>query len=1353
MTEIGEGLISGISKIPQGLLELGASGVDLMADTDLSPDVTNFFNETRQYFGIDPVGTAGTITEVGAQFVVPAFGAASLVSKASNLGRLSSAVSKGKASFIPGSQLTTGEKFALGAQQVAAAGLADAIVATDGTTTIGDFFEGGPTQTDQEVGLSGREEAARRIANKLKLGLEGATAAAAIPAALKETAFAVGKPAAYLGEQISTRVMDPYISRGVRAVQESAPVQAAGRFLSEIERARVLGEEQGTVKDILADTLSIFRYRGMLPEEIATERSLIAGVGEAEVKEAKNILNSFQKNLDQVVSKYENTAGQSDTPLIRQKFMNLVEDFLSSPDRAVRQGAIAEMPQELVPDVIRMRSQIDRLSKEILNSDYVNRLKIVMKDGATDLKRVIGKNLNSYLRRRYRVFEDKNYIPTDETMSIAVQGFKNDPKATLKELQGLRTRDPEYYTVARLGLTDDGEKMITTSVTDDQAELAAKNFLDRYRVKNNKKFKGRGRMAQERLNSALFLAKKEPLEEYQRRLLGEIQDVDEAFLGTVADMAEFKAVDKFYGRITQLAETDRGVAKLFRNTDGMTDAQKEALENEGYIILGQSAETIGKGESIVTSPFGSLINYAVPERVYNDLTRTIMGDTNAFNNALRWTYSNFLRGKGAVQYGKTVLSPITQVRNVTSASLFALAQGNVGRGASLGESVGLVLKNIGDKAPPEALKELQELQSLGIIGTQAQLREIQELIKKGLATDKDLVINGLNVGRKFGSNWTDNSFGNFLGNIGKTAENYYQGGDDIWKIYNFKFEQNKLANALRGTDEVDQIAYLTKQTPEQIRNRINRGEQFDVDQLLKEEAADIVRNTVPNYNLAPEFIKGIRKLPVGNFVAFPYEIIRTGVNTINRGFKELASTNPNVQKIGMRRLMGAATTFYVLPNALSKFAYQATGVTEEEMEAYKRSLAAPWERNARLIPTGRDKDGLPTYINYSYTNPYDMLESVFVSANNKIDEGLQKGTDPERIVYDAAMASLSQLVNPFTEESIAYAKIRDVLPRQSENPIINTVTQFIGGREGQTVTGARVYNPEEDLGTQVAKSFAHIMDALIPSVVPVDVRGGELEASRFARSFMDATGMNELTGVSEKDRQGRERQFAGEITRALTGVTENTINAKLALKYKGYEFADARQNTSNIFNRVARRANLTNPQQLIDAYNQANEARYRTFNNFYQVVKDLRTIGMTDAQIRKALSEAGVGGADLLIKGRYEPLEISDTVIDEMRRNGTLGLLPRTEIRAIQAEQRQRPFGRVEPEPALEQPAEPEPMFGVPVEEAAPAAPVMQPAPQPQPAAPGTQMFGVPAPQSQSRNEVSPILVPDPVTRATFEGR
>ena len=47
------------------------------------------------------------------------------------------------------------------------------------------------------------------------------------------------------------------------------------------------------------------------------------------------------------------------------------------------------------------------------------------------------------------------------------------------------------------------------------------------------------------------------------------------------------------------------------------------------------------------------------------------------------TCNGFLKLKGYSQYAKTILSPITQVRNVLSASLFAVAQGNVGRGANV----------------------------------------------------------------------------------------------------------------------------------------------------------------------------------------------------------------------------------------------------------------------------------------------------------------------------------------------------------------------------------------------------------------------------------------------------------------------------------------------------------------------------------------------------------------------------------------------------------------------------------------------------------------------------------------------
>ena len=52
---------------------------------------------------------------------------------------------------------------------------------------------------------------------------------------------------------------------------------------------------------------------------------------------------------------------------------------------------------------------------------------------------------------------------------------------------------------------------------------------------------------------------------------------------------------------------------------------------------------------------------------------------------------------------------------------------------------------------------------------------------------------------------------------------------------------------------------------------------------LDEEAASIVRNNIPNYDYVGSFIKGLRRFPVGNFVSFPAEIIRTSTNIVRRG--------------------------------------------------------------------------------------------------------------------------------------------------------------------------------------------------------------------------------------------------------------------------------------------------------------------------------------------------------------------------------------------------------------------------------------------------------------------------------------
>ena len=69
------------------------------------------------------------------------------------------------------------------------------MVSSNGTTTIGDFFEGGPTQTDKTIGLEGRAEALRQIGNRLKFGAEAFGAGALAETVLRGTGL-IGKEVA-----------------------------------------------------------------------------------------------------------------------------------------------------------------------------------------------------------------------------------------------------------------------------------------------------------------------------------------------------------------------------------------------------------------------------------------------------------------------------------------------------------------------------------------------------------------------------------------------------------------------------------------------------------------------------------------------------------------------------------------------------------------------------------------------------------------------------------------------------------------------------------------------------------------------------------------------------------------------------------------------------------------------------------------------------------------------------------------------------------------------------------------------------------------------------------------------------
>ena len=55
-----------------------------------------------------------------------------------------------------------------------------------------------------------------------------------------------------------------------------------------------------------------------------------------------------------------------------------------------------------------------------------------------------------------------------------------------------------------------------------------------------------------------------------------------------------------------------------------------------------------------------------------------------------------------------------------------------------------------------------------------------------------------------------------------------------------------------------------------------------------------------------------------------------------------------IRQMGLRRLMGSFMTLYGLGKGISEVSQFLTNTTESQEDAYKRSFAASWNRNADL---------------------------------------------------------------------------------------------------------------------------------------------------------------------------------------------------------------------------------------------------------------------------------------------------------------------------------------------------------------------------------------------------------------------
>jgi hypothetical protein len=579
------------------------------------------------------------------------------------------------------------------------------------------------------------------------------------------------------------------------------------------------------------------------------------------------------------------------------------------------------------------------------------------------------------------------------------------------------------------------------------------------------------------------------------------------------------------------------------------------------------------------------------EALYN-VNKNIITPDSGFAGRL---YANLiLYPKATSQMAKTVLGPFTHMRNFLSAGAFATANGLIPFvGAEGAARKALRAIQLGPRTK-EGNAIYQELLERGVVNSQVQLADLQALLKD------------VNFGSYLGSIKAFDKLAKGLSRVKRFAQDAYTAEDDFWKIFSYFKEQDRLFNAYKKAGIAEGSNFV---------NTAGKTVKFNRE-TIKDEAARVVRNNIPNYAYVSDFVKGLRQYPVGNFVSFPAEIMRTGTNIVQRGLDEFfySVTLPNgkvvnpLRTIGLTRLLGMGVTTSVIPYAAISAGQALYDVSQDELEAIKRYVPK-WSKNSTLIPL-KSEDGKFKYIDFSHMNAYDTLTRPIQTVINKVQAGEQ---DKDGIMDDFILGlfeSTKELGAPFITESIWTEALADLYMRG-----------------GETRDGFRVYNEEDSLGNQVYNSLAHLIKSQAP-----------LNYQQLKRLKMSVKPDDDPERFS---RGGKEYEFGNELA-GIIGARAVEIDPSNSIRYKVADYARGTRNSKALFTRTMLKGGPVTPEEIFDAYINANRALFRVQKRMSADIKAAQTLGLSEDQLYTEVADR-IGGPNFryLSEDLFRPMKIS----------------------------------------------------------------------------------------------------------------
>jgi len=609
-------------------------------------------------------------------------------------------------------------------------------------------------------------------------------------------------------------------------------------------------------------------------------------------------------------------------------------------------------------------------------------------------------------------------------------------------------------------------KKLNKKLTDDEAYAKAQDAIDTILSKGDKKSTYEWINNVKKVNRNILKKKNEDLAPEIRALMGEIEDPADNIVATISKMATFIENSKFYSKL-------------------------EGLGNGKYIFDPEDA-TRNREIFNVKIPEGATNSSLDGKYTTQEMLDAILDNQSSFLDKSKTGdfgtnfYRNFLYLKGLIQKNKTVYSHVTHARNFTGAMQFGLANGINPFGRNV-ESFKILKSVLGEGTDKERAEAYGRYQRLGIINTSAKQGEIDALIDQGV--DTYLAKKTNEIFEKFPN----------IDVAAKKAEDLYMATDDLFKMNAFETE----------------LAYLKRAYPDESL------------ELLETQAARIIRDTFPNYDRVTPLIKSLKDAPIGNFVSFPAEILRTSYHIIHRGAKEALSSNPVIRERGLKRLAGYGTTTAGW-GAAAKGSEMLLGLSEEEAQAIDVASETPWSKSApRIKMIMNDWQGKQKLVamDTQYVNSYSTVQEPFLEVIGAIQRGEVTNADLDTILKEAVSRSLFNLFEPYADPAILTATISEA-------------TSAMFAEDGRSFSGKPLFPPNVSPEEKVFDSVVYFAKAVVPG------------------SMTSLIDLAQTTMGHENWSTGKVKNLKAEIAKNMTGFGFRNIDPddKITSAFRTYNF-------------------------------------------------------------------------------------------------------------------------------------------------------------------------------------------------------